>query len=77
MDTIERTLTAIHLLASTSSVVPVCEADKCKALGFLRVAVPGQKDSGDASESFEEIAEFLLFCQLAHLQKTFVSAHVS
>lgn len=59
--------TAIHLLASTRGVGPICETDKGEALCPLGLSVPGQKDSGDTAEPLEEIPQLAFLCQLADL----------
>lgn len=59
--------TAIHLLASKFCVATIRIADESKALGPLGFPVPGKEDSGNATETLEEIPQLVLLCQLADL----------
>jgi hypothetical protein len=54
--------TSVHLVAGTCSVAAVRKADKGKALGSLGLSVPGEEDSGDTTETLEQIPELLLLC---------------
>jgi hypothetical protein len=49
---------AIHFFASTSSIGPICKADESEALGSLGFPVSGKEDSGDATETLEQIPKF-------------------
>lgn len=65
----KETLTSVHLLAGARCIASVCKTDKCESLGSLCISVAGKEDSGDAAESFEEIAEFLLLGQFRYLHR--------
>jgi hypothetical protein len=59
--------TAIHLLASKCSVATIRIADESKALGPLGFPVPGKEDSGNTTETLEQIPQLVFLCQLADL----------
>lgn len=68
--------TAIHLGASIFCIPTIRIADESKALGPLGFPVPGKEDSGDTTETLEEIPQLVLFCQLADLLvKKLASSH--
>lgn len=61
-------LTAIHLLAGTRGVGAFLETDKGKALGALRLSIPGQEDARDAAEALEHASQVVFLGELAHLR---------
>ena len=59
--------TAVHFLAGARRVAPIRVTDEGEALGPLGFSVPGKENSGDTTESFEEIPQLLFLCKLADL----------
>ena len=60
--------TAVNLLARLGRIRPLLITDERKALRPSRLAVFGQEDSRDAAESFEDLAQVLLFGEFRHLE---------